>query len=148
MSFFSRLFGKDTETPPVRNVFTFEKLGSLIFSQYKSDLLGVDWSMVSVTPPEVKASSNRSWLPWAAERWDCDDQARALIHDLCLSFYKNTNAPFAPAVGIVDLTRSRTDKHRLVWYADLAGYINLFDPTTGTPPQLSPGYILGQFRCI
>jgi hypothetical protein len=34
-----------------------------------------------ITRADVDAASRKSWMPWKAGTWECEDQARALIHE-------------------------------------------------------------------
>lgn len=34
-----------------------------------------------ITRADVDAASRKAWMPWKAGTWECEDQARALIHE-------------------------------------------------------------------
>lgn len=129
---------------PVRTGFDSAELKRLIRSQHQRDLIDVDYRSESVTLAEVRQAGSKTWLPWKEEVWDCDDQARALINEVCLQAY---DRPHPPAIGIVDVELP-TNTHRLVWWMDLAGYVQFFDPTAGLPFSVQPGWHLKTFQRV
>jgi hypothetical protein len=34
-----------------------------------------------ITRADVDKASRKAWLPWFAAKWECEDQARALVHE-------------------------------------------------------------------
>lgn len=129
---------------PVRNVFPHAELTRLILSAQNRTLAGVDYVTQSVTLDEIKTAARRAWRPWKADTWDCDDQSRALINELCLAFY---DEPHPPAAGVVDI-RMLGDLHRVVWWVDLAGYLSFWDATKGWPIKEVSIPAAKTFTCI
>ncbi len=88
MSWFSRMF----KPQPVTTRRTLPGAAvALLLRQALERSLAPNYRHVStkarmaVTSREmIRAASDRSYLPWLKDRWECEDQARALVHELQL----------------------------------------------------------------
>jgi len=131
------------QPPPLRTLLPGELVDVLLRQALAGRLaphyrhLATKRVMARTTTQHVEQASRDSYLPRLENRWECEDQARALVHHLQLAVRAE---PFSHACGLLialDATDptpdARQDKHCWVW-AIVAGpqgqnRVALFDAT-------------------
>jgi hypothetical protein len=91
------------------------------------------WSkekMATISSADVEDASRKSFMPWSKNRWECEDQARALVD---AAQRKAANEGMTWAIGVLhsDGPGQILDgpRHVYVW-AVIASSILFFDPTS------------------
>lgn len=132
MNFFSRLL---KPVAPSRRVLDIETVRTLLKHAIKGHVqtnyrdIWTKEKMATITAADVEEASRKSFMPWAKNRWECEDQARALID---AAQRKAANEGMTWAIGELhaDLPGQILDgpRHVYVW-AVISSSIAFYNPT-------------------
>lgn len=124
-----------TKSPPpiVRRVVSGAKVAEIVkeaFKPYSVDkekgirLFILKENQLTITRKDLEEAAFVAYRPWRKDGWECEDQARAMIHELQL---KASKGPVSYAVGVVrgnSPTGFDNELHMYVWgitEVDVAG---------------------------
>lgn len=134
MSFFTRIFAPSKPSPP-RRVLGVETCRSLLTHALRGatqDNYRDIWTKESAAvclKSDIESASKTSFMPWAKNRWECEDQARALLDSLQRTA---ANAGHTRAAGMLfgDPPGKFQDTARHVYiFAIIGASVAFFDPT-------------------
>ena len=134
MSFFTRLFSSSKPAPPRRilDVMTMQvKVASALAGATQSNYRDIWTKEVAAVceKADIEAASKTSFMPWAKNHWECEDQARALLDSLQRTA---ANAGHTRAAGLLfaDPPQMFPDAPRHVYiFAIIGTTVTYFDPT-------------------
>lgn len=83
MSIFSRLFSSSPKPEPRRvpGAFVAAALATKLHCRSDYQHYGQKATMALPTPEDVALVVDAAWMPWKENVWECEDQARAVVHE-------------------------------------------------------------------